>query len=228
MNTRLRKSLIASLVVAATTGSVLASEPAYYIEGNFGKTNISNVDTETYSGSISGYTWNAKANIEYNSPATYGFEIGANKPGGLPLRTSFAFNTMKGKFQKAAVTGTISDAVDTYSSSEPITRADTAALGLNFDNRINLYSINAYYDFDTKSALRPYLGIGLGLADIENVEDTEFFYSLHAGLNYDITKTVYVGARVGWYRISGPTDKVGIAYEDVKATNFSITLGYRF
>lgn len=228
MSTVITRVLIASAVATAMSNAAVAAEPPYYIEANVGQTNISNVKTERYSGSINSYTWDASANIDYNKPTYWGFEIGANKPGDLPLRLGFAYTTMKAKFRQATLSGSISDGINTYSGSIPITRADLADLGLDFDNRINIYSVNAYYDFDTKSALRPYVGFGVGLADIQHAEDNEFVYSLHAGLNYDISKSTYLGARVGWYRISGPTDKLGVAYESVKATTYGINVGYRY
>jgi opacity protein-like surface antigen len=227
MHSIITKTLIASAVVISSNAA-LAAEPQFYIEGNVGQADIGSVKTSRYTGSVNGYTWDASASIDYNKPTYWGFEIGANKPGDLPLRLGFAYTTMKAKFRQASLTGSVSDGNTTYSGSVPITRADLGDLGLDFDNRINIYNINAYYDFDTKSAVRPYIGFGLGFADIENAEDNEFTYSLHAGLNYDISKSTYIGARVGWYRISGPTDKLGIAYDDITTTTYGVTVGYRY
>jgi opacity protein-like surface antigen len=227
MHSIITKTLIASAVVISSNAA-LAAEPQFYIEGNVGQADIGSVKTSRYTGSVNGYTWDASASIDYNKPTYWGFEIGANKPGDLPLRLGFAYTTMKAKFRQASLTGSVSDGNTTYSGSVPMTRADLGDLGLDFDNRINIYNINAYYDFDTKSAVRPYIGFGLGFADIENAEDNEFTYSLHAGLNYDISKSTYIGARVGWYRISGPTDKLGIAYDDITTTTYGVTVGYRY
>jgi len=227
MHSIITKTLIASAVIVSSSAA-LAAEPQFYIEGNVGQADIGSVKTSRYTGSVNGYTWDASASIDYNKPTYWGLEIGANKPGDLPLRLGFAYTTMKAKFRQASLTGSVSDGSTTYSGSVPITRADLGDLGLDFDNRINIYNVNAYYDFDTKSAVRPYIGFGLGFADIENAEDNEFTYSLHAGLNYDISKSTYIGARVGWYRISGPTDKLGIAYDDITTTTYGVTVGYRY
>jgi opacity protein-like surface antigen len=230
MTKNLKTTLLGSAVVLASAASTstLAAEPQFYMEANFGKSKISDVNTKPYNGNIGSDTWNASASIDYNSPTYWGFEIGANKLGSLPLRVGFAYTTLKAKFEQANLSGSATIGGQNYNANIPITRADLAAAGLDFDNRVTIYGANAYYDFDTKSALRPYLGFGVGLADISNAKDNEFTYSLHAGLNYDISKATYIGARVGWYRISGPTDELGIAYQDIKTTNYGVTLGYRY
>jgi len=76
--------------------------------------------------------------------------------------------------------------------------------------------------------LRCTVRFGVGLTDIENAEDRQFTYAFHAGLNYDLTKEFYVGAKYARYMVSGPTDKLRLQYEDISVNYFGVQLGLRF
>ena len=93
---------------------------------------------------------------------------------------------------------------------------------------MRIFSINGYYDFDFGSAFTPYLGVGIGLADIENAKDIEFALNLSVGVNYAITQRAYLGVKGEYHRISGPTDKMGFDYDTIQAFSGLVTVGYRF
>lgn len=228
----MRKSLTVATTAAVLsifTNSISAAEPAYYFEAGIGKSMLSDVKTKSYSGTASGLTFtNLRGTIEYDDPTYLGLEFGAIKPGGIPLRIGFGYSQFKAKFKKGTGSGTVTDGVRTVDFSIPVTRADLASVGLDFDNRIKIYSVNAYYDIETQGSLKPFVGAGIGFADIQNAKDKELTYSLHLGLNYELNKTAYVGARLGWYRTSGPTDKLAIDYEDVTTTTAGVVLGFKF
>lgn len=96
---------------------------------------------------------------------------------------------------------------------------------------INLYMVNAYYDFKNSSAFTPYVGAGLGLASIKDTKGNEFAYSLMAGANYNVTNNIYVGVKGTYTRVNGPTsDKYGvdIDLEDISLWRADAVVGYQF
>ena len=88
--------------------------------------------------------------------------------------------------------------------------------------------LNTYYDFKTSTDFTPFVGFGIGLADIENAEDNAFAYSVSAGAKYNIDKNVYVGAKGAYTRIDGPTDQFGIEFKDIAVFSANVSVGYEF
>jgi opacity protein-like surface antigen len=206
-----------------------ANEPSFYVEGSLGQASVSDVKTESYSGTTEGLIiTNLQATVDYDSPTYLGFEIGVLKPISLPIRVGFGFTSFKLKLDSATITGSVGDGDTSTTFTGTATRSRVLGAGLDFDNRVKIYSLNAYYDFETNSAFKPYIGVGLGMTDIENAKDNEFTSSVHLGLNYDIDKNVYLGAKYSRYFVSGPQDGLGIKYKDVDAQAFGLTVGYRF
>jgi opacity protein-like surface antigen len=221
--------LVIGLGIVGANNAHAAPPTTMYLEGNLGRTYIKDVDTNTYSGATNGLTFtDLRGTLDYNEPTYWGLEFGFNNLAQAPIRLGLSVNTLKTKFQSATISGSVTDGTTTYTGPVSVSRGDLAGIGLDLDNRINLYSFNGYYDFPTGTPWKPYLGLGIGWADIKNAKDEEFMYSLHAGVNYDINPRVYIGARIGWYHIEGPTDKTGVDFDNVKATTVGATLGYRF
>lgn len=222
------KKLIVMVLASLATSAVMAQEKPYYFELGVGKSSA-DVETNTYSGSASGITYsNAKIDLDYKKATTYGFEIGQSNFLGTPLRVGFGLSTMKIKLDKATGTGTVSDGTSTVNFAVSATAADLRGVGLTFDNDVKVYGVNAYYDFDMKSAFKPFVGVGLGMADIQYAKDKELAYSLHIGANYDIDKDFYVGAKVSRHIINGITDTLGLTYKDINVTYVGVQLGVRF
>jgi OmpA-OmpF porin, OOP family len=80
------------------------------------------------------------------------------------------------------------------------------------DGKIKLLAglANAYYDFDTGTKLRPFIGAGVGLGQVKldggsaiEDDDTGFAYQLQTGIAYPITDRIF--AQVG-YRYLGVAD----------------------
>ena len=179
--------------LAATTLSISSQAATPYVEGQIGYANASKVNTNTYSGTVDGITaTNLMGKLNYDSSASFGAEIGMKDALVQNLRIGASITTMKFDLKNAVISGSLTDGVDTVSGSLPITAADFATVGVSFDNRVNLYMANAYYDFKNDSKFTPFVGFGLGVADIKNAKDNEFTYSLNAGAKYNIDKNVFV------------------------------------
>jgi len=73
---------------------------------------------------------------------------------------------------------------------------------------------NVLYDFTTRSKLKPYVGAGIGLANVNvdisvvgasaEVDDTVFAYQLMAGAQFDITNTTAFRAGYRYFGTSDP------------------------
>lgn len=106
----------------------------------------------------------------------------------------------------------------------------------------NAFSVmgNGYYDFQTGSPLRPYVGAGIGFARVEmssvgigagsavNDSDVDFAYQAMAGLEYQLTPrgTLYTGYR--YFAVTDPrfNDAAGQRIRSEFATN-NVEAGYR-
>ncbi len=225
----LNKVFIATALIATTTTSISAQAATPYIEGQIGYANTDKVNTHSYSGTDGSITiTNLMGRLNYDSSASFGAEIGMKDILVPNLRIGASFTTMKFDFKNAVISGSITDGVDTISGSLPISAADFATVGVSFDTRVNLYMANAYYDFKNDSQFTPFVGFGVGVADVKNAIDNEFAYSVNAGAKYNIDKNVYVGAKATYTNINGPTDQFEIPYKNIDLYTINVALGFEF
>jgi len=112
------------------------------------------------------------------------------------------------------------------------------SVGATGDGSIFRVMFNSYCDFDTSTALTPYIGIGLGYANVElndlsiggyyvgDKEDDLFAYQFITGLDYAINNrnSIFVA-----YRYFGTNDMdVGNIDAEITSHNFSIGVRYIF
>ena len=221
----MRKILI---LLALISSSAFAADLKPYIEGQLGWSNLNDVDTKATNLPISdAVTASATAKIKYDNSVSGGFEIGANHVGIENLRIGVSFNRMK--FDMEKVTGSL--ALSTSSASLETTGDITEAvrsLGVDLDNSVKLYMANAYYDIKNASAFTPFIGLGVGMADIKNAKDNEFAWSASVGGKYNIDKNMYLGLKGSYTSVNGITDKIGLEYKDMDAYSAHALLGYQF
>jgi len=221
-----RELILGSMILVFSSNGIAEIKP--YIEGQMNYVNPDNVSTATYSGTVSGITFNGvKMDEEYDNDTTAGFEIGLNGVA-QNIRLGFSYMEPEFKLDKATLTGSITDGVTTLSGSVGLTSADFASVGVTVDNDVKVYMLNAYYDFDASEKLKPFIGFGLGMSDIENAEDKELTYAAMAGAKYYIQKNVYLGGKFTYATINGPKDKLGVDYEDIDFYTATVALGYEF
>jgi OmpA-OmpF porin, OOP family len=101
--------------------------------------------------------------------------------------------------------------------------------------------LNAYYDYDTGSAWRPYIDAGIGAARLamHNVAasgvavvdayDTVFAYQLGLGLGYDVTKSLTLAVEYRYFTTLDPTfkDAAGNSFNS-EFTSHNVSLGVRY
>jgi opacity protein-like surface antigen len=216
------------LLLALISSSALAAELKPYLEGQLGFASLDDVDTKL-SGAIGGGIATASAKIEYDHSVSGGFEIGADNVGIENLRIGVSYNRMK--FDMDKVTGTITTTEVAGFDDGTLTGDITSTVrsgGISLDNSVNLYMANAYYDIKNASAFTPFVGLGVGMANIQNAKDNEFAWSASVGGKYNIDKNMYLGLKGSYTSVNGITDKIGLEYKDMDAYSAHALLGYQF
>jgi opacity protein-like surface antigen len=226
----MKKILLASALVALTT-TAFAADLKPYVEGQLGYANLNNVDTKTLSITSGTFRASGKMGFEYDSDATYGAEIGLRDVLIPNLRIGASYSRAEFDMNKAnlSVSASVNGGSTTLTGSA--TRSQLGSYADTFDAKINLYMLNAYYDFKNSSPFTPFVGAGIGFADVKNTKDNEFAYSFSAGAKYNFTQNVYLGAKGTYLRVNGPTvqvDSVNVGLEDVDMWKAEALLGYEF
>lgn len=103
--------------------------------------------------------------------------------------------------------------------------------------------LNAYYDYDTGSAWRPYIDAGIGAARLSmknvaaggvpvvNAFDTVFAYQLGFGIGYEVTKSLTLALEYRYFTTLDPTfrDAAGNSFNsEFTSHNLSFGIRYRF
>lgn len=103
--------------------------------------------------------------------------------------------------------------------------------------------LNAYYDYDTGSAWRPYIDAGIGAARLSmknvaasgvpvvNAFDTVFAYQLGLGIGYEVTKSLTLALDYRYFTTLDPTfkDAAGTSFNsEFTSHNLSLGIRYRF
>lgn len=225
------KKLLLAAAVAAISSGAFAADLKPYIEGQLGYANLNDVDSKTISDSVGNVRVSGKLKLNYDSDATYGFEIGAKDVGIENLRIGASYSRAEFDFKSAGLTATISTDGGGTTISGSASRSQLGSYASSLDAKLNLYMLNAYYDFKNSSLFTPFVGAGIGFADIKNTKDNEFAFSLSAGGRYNINNNLYLGAKGSYVRVNGPTIQVdGGDYgtEDVDLWKAEALLGYQF
>ena len=222
MNYR-NKTAASAMLLALTTGAAAASD--FYIEGQLGSVDVEDLSTPAYSGSASGITLtNFKAGISYDSDMFLGVELGYNIAPNT--RVGLSYSSFSLNWNAITGSGTISDGTTTVDLSTTVKRGSLDNEGV-LDNSVKLMMANAYYDIPLDGAINPFIGLGLGKADISNA-GSETALSFSIGANYDVGESNYFGVKYTKYSVNGPKDGLGFQYQDIKADAVNISYGYRF
>jgi opacity protein-like surface antigen len=238
ISTKLTKVILVGFVTLTANASLAGSygDMKPYIEAQINYMNPDDVSSNTLSASAVSGSVTASAGIriknEYKNETSAGVEFGVSVNNNS--RIGFAYSRPKFELDKIGLnlSATLTDGTTTITgtASGKFSRADlaTVAPADTFDNEVKLYSMNYYYDFDLSSEIKPFLGFGIGIADIENAKDKELALSLHGGAKYYLADKVYLGGKASYSQIQGPTDGFGFKYEDIDFWTATLALGYEF
>ena len=218
-------------VAAALSVFMLASAATaqqFYAEGQISRTQMQDVDGGV-AGAVGGWSGAVSTTLEYDPSIEYGIELGARAIGGTRFRVGLGYSQFEAELDKGTGSAAVSyNGTVLLSAAGSFTGAEAQNAGFNFDNKVKVYSLNGYYDFDGGKGLTPYLGLGMGFARIENAKAKELMVAAHAGVNYDLTESLYIGVRGSVRRIAGPTDKLEINYDDITTWSVGAVLGVKF
>lgn len=221
-------------MVLMTSGHSYANEEdqnrIFYAEAGIGTVFIDDVSSKTYSQTFGNSVFaSAQLTNKFEDATANTFEVGARISEKYGIRIGFAQSSFDAKFESASITGTVTVSGTAYSASAPITRADVTSTGITFDNDIKVQSLMIYKDFaEPTSAFLPFIAVGLGRADVSNANSKENAISFALGSNFDISDTVYAGLRYTVTTVDGPTDKLGIEYEDLSTSELRASIGLKF
>lgn len=199
-----------------------------YIEGQISLMQVDDVDGTT-SVAVGGFNAVVNATAEYDSDIAFGAEIGVRKIADTGFGVGVSFTSFQADLEQVDLDAALSfNGVVIGTASGTFTADQLATAGFTLDNEVNTYSINTYYDFDGGKKFTPYVGFGIGLADIENANDKELMLSGIVGINYVLTENLYAGGRAAYHRISGPNDSLGFSFDDITVSSVGVVMGYNF
>jgi opacity protein-like surface antigen len=228
-----RSFLAIAIAGAFVTTTAMAQDMQLkpYVEGQISRMMIDDVDATT---SIQAGGFNAviNATAEYDYDTAFGVEAGLASIGGTGFRVGLGYTRFDAKLEAVsfAANGTlaINGVVLTGAASGRVTGDTLRNAGADIGEKVRAYSINSYYDFELGNSFKPYLGVGIGMADIENMKDKEVMLSGYAGVNYAFTENVYAGLRASIHHVQGPEDELGIKYDDLRTYAVGAVVGYKF
>lgn len=203
-----------------------------YVEGRLGLISLEDMSGSGIIDSTIGFarlTGEVEGLLAYRETYVLGVEVGVEGVFGTSLRISGSFDGFQPDLDNAVLDAELQingvEVPDTPDAS-PLTPDAVSELGLDFNHRTVIAAGNVFYDLDL-GALVPYAGAGYGALLVENANQYETGFLLHAGVRYDISPLAYVGARVSWYQGNGPQDDTGVNFDTFETTYASVTIGVK-
>lgn len=207
-------ALVSTAVFAEKDANIAnPSNLGYYLSGNAGVSWLEDADIERDLN-------NGSAEAEYDTGFLFGGAFGYDF--GL-LRTEAEFGYRENnidEFKDISIDGIY---VGDMSASGKMTTLS--------------YMLNTYIDFENDSSVTPYIGGGVGLADINindlrvndnhfDGDDTVFAYQAAAGLGYDINESLTLD--VGYRYFATEDHEIDSLDGEYNDHNFSVTVRYKF
>ena len=227
-----------SIAVLFVTGTACAQEritlPRFYLEGQVGGVSMVDLSSKplTGNGTVNGgavsYN-NLTLSQSTDTAMSYGAEFGLRNLFNSRFRLGLSWVGFKQKINDVSGTGAFTTTGGTYTlgaGSIPPNSALVAA-GIHYDNRINIFTANAYYDFRQVMWHRPFIGFGVGTADIEHSTKKSLTMTGSVGTQVNITSNIYAGVKLTGYWIKGPKDGL-IDYKPITAGTALFTTGVHF
>jgi hypothetical protein len=195
-----------------------------YIEGSVGLVLFPDIQSDNYTITTSGGLFQGNAETDYGGNWGLGLE-GGYQTG--PWRFGLSWDWIRAEVDHARVEGTLNGSP----FSSELTDQQLENFGIGANNDVNIFALNAYYTFNSftllQTGFQPYLGLGAGLATINNAS-SEFAFLVTAGADVLLGQGFYLGGRYRLGIISGPTTDRDIHLGGFTTHIFSLVLGYRF
>jgi opacity protein-like surface antigen len=145
----------------------IPSENKPYLEASYGFASLSSVETNSYSSNFAVLSVdNVSGKFSFGNNSIFGIEGGLKNISGSKFRIGINYQYSEQNLNSFQATGTLNFNGNNYQLSDYTNAYKLQDLGINIFAANNLFFVNGYYDFENKSAFIPYIGIGVGLANI--------------------------------------------------------------
>jgi len=230
MSKQWKSALAAGVILASATGAAMAEdkETGFYLGGNVFYNQVFDADGKVTTdsagglaaipgigGLLSGLTGglggaSSSANFEtsYDNDTAYGFSFGYKFES--PYRLEFEYRQGENDLDKVTTGGVSTTSDDSLEV--------TSMMG------------NLWYDFSAGERLRPYIGFGLGMAnlDIGDADDDVTIGQLGAGITYFLTPRLALDAGYRYSVAQDATFKTNLSEQETEYSAQSVQLGLRF
>ena len=203
-----------------------------YIEGRLGAIALDDLSGTGVVDSTIGFArleGDVVGHLAYDDTFVLGAEFGVEAVFGTSLRIAASLDGFQPELGSANLAAdlTINGVKVPDTPNNSLLNADAVTdLGLDFNHRTVIASGNAFFDLDL-GPIVPYVGVGYGVLLVENANQYETGFLLHAGVRYDATPLTYIGARFTWYRGDGPQDDTGVNFETFETQGLTISIGVK-
>ncbi len=218
--------------LAALGLSAAANAGGSYVEGRLGAIGLDDLSGTGIVDSTIGFArleGDVAGHLSYDDTFVLGAEFGVEAVFGTSLRLAASLDGFQPDLGNANLDADLTingvDVPDTPDNS-PLTADAVTDLGLDFNHRTVIASGNAFLDLDL-GAIVPYVGVGYGVLLVENANQYETGFLLHAGIRYDATPLTYIGARFTWYRGNGPQDDTGVNFDTFETQALAVSIGVK-
>jgi OOP family OmpA-OmpF porin len=228
MSKQWKSALAASVILASTAGSTIAqeAETGFYVGGNAFYNEVFEADSTASTttpggfaaipvmgggldGALGGST-SGTADIEtsYDNDAAYGVSIGYKFAS--PIRIEFEYRQGENDIDKITSGG--------VSASSDSSLEVTSMMG------------NLWYDFAAGERLRPYIGFGLGVANLDmgDADDDVSIGQLGAGITYFLTPRLALDAGYRYSVAEDATFSSSTIEQEIEYSAQSLMLGLRY
>jgi opacity protein-like surface antigen len=210
--------LLVALPLLVSGALSAAAANGFYVAANAGANFLSDSDAS-----------------EPGATGTFEFDTGFAFSGAVgyaqgPWRAELDITYRENDFDSATVTATIFGSTITASGQ---LEGDASSLA---------FMANAYYDIDTGSPVKPYLGLGLGVARVDvndlriagsslapvDADDTVFAFQVTAGASYEINPNLDLTLHYRYFRTADPEFDSGGVTTEAEYRNHSVMAGVRY
>jgi hypothetical protein len=224
MNMRIR--LLALIALGAAPAAHAANG---FLEIEVGASVVNDLDIKgalATGAGVAGVVSNGQA--VFDTGRLYGVEVGMRNIevlGAPGFRVGVSWQRVTADLDE--LTASVTGGAELPAGRYGISRSTLDDLGFNFDAQVDFVAFNVGYEFLPGSTFAPFIGVGVGRAEIENA-DAEFGYKVFAGVMYRYSDTVDFALRWDYLAVNEVEDSLGLEYDTAEVHSLSATVAVDF
>jgi opacity protein-like surface antigen len=213
----MKRILLAALVAAIPSTAFAQAQVGMvgYAEGSIGAAFIQTISTKPFTGVVGTDTYSGVVDLDYSPQLAAGAELGIAYN---EFRFGISYDYVNATLDKATFAGTVDD----IPFGGSVTKSELDSVGVSVDTKFQVVSANVYYSLPMVGAIRPYIGVGAGVA-IPDKLSTEFAANASLGFRYAVSNDIYLGARYRITRVS--QSSAGVTFDPVYFHTLSAVIG---